>query len=174
MLPLIIVQYCAILSNIVKHRFHVWLPMFGITAASQNIKQDLVAVRQKKLDDKVVEVISTMIQSQTLFFFQKPATEPDKVLQFTVPLSTIHYLQAISDCLCQNLLRIPLIAPDYMTWTWTWGTPFRPRTRAHGAHTVQVGTTSTSSARRTGQTARYFPFSATNIFTLIQIFSVHG
>ena len=84
MLPLIIVQYCAILSNIVKHRFHVWLPMFGITAASPNIKQDLVAVRQKKLDDKVVEVISTMIQSQTLFFFQKPATEPDKVLQFTV------------------------------------------------------------------------------------------
>ena len=77
MLPLIIVQYCAILSNIVKHRFHVWLPMFGITAASPNIKQDLVAVRQKKLDDKVVEVISTMIQSQTLFFFQKPATEPD-------------------------------------------------------------------------------------------------
>ena len=100
MLPLIIVQYCAILSNIVKHRFHVWLPMFGITAASPNIKQDLVAVLQKKLDDKVVEVISTMIQrnsrcklsSDDVFFLQKPATEPDKVLQFTVPLSTIHYL----------------------------------------------------------------------------------
>ena len=88
--------------------------MFGISAASPNIKQDLVAVRQKKLDDKVVEVISTMIQSQTLFFFQKPATEPDKVLQFTVPLSTIHYLQAISYYLRQNLLQIPLIAPNYM------------------------------------------------------------
>ena len=75
----VVSNYCAILSSIVKHRFHVWLKVFGFTAARQNIKQDLVAVLQK-----VVEVISTMIQSQTLFFFQKPATEPDKVLQFTV------------------------------------------------------------------------------------------
>ena len=29
------------------------LKVFGISAASQNIKQDLVAVLQKKLDDKV-------------------------------------------------------------------------------------------------------------------------
>ena len=101
---------------------YIVLKVFGITAASQNIKQDLVAVLQKKLDDKVVEVISTMIQrnsrcklsSDDVFFLQKPATEPDKVLQFTVPLSTIHYLQAISYYLRQNLLQIPLIAPNYM------------------------------------------------------------
>ena len=101
---------------------YILLKVFGITAASQNIKQDLVAVLQKKLDDKVVEVISTMIQrnsrcklsSDDVFFLQKPATEPDKVLQFTVPLSTIHYLQAISYYLRQNLLQIPLIAPNYM------------------------------------------------------------
>ena len=32
---------------------YIVLKVFGITAASQNIKQDLVAVLQKKLDDKV-------------------------------------------------------------------------------------------------------------------------
>ena len=32
---------------------YIVLKVFGISAASQNIKQDLVAVLQKKLDDKV-------------------------------------------------------------------------------------------------------------------------
>ena len=32
---------------------YIVLKVFGITAASQNIRQDLVAVLQKKLDDKV-------------------------------------------------------------------------------------------------------------------------
>ena len=54
----VVSNYCAILSSIVKHRFHVWLKVFGFTAARQNIKQDLVAVLQK-----VVEVISTIVRS---------------------------------------------------------------------------------------------------------------
>ena len=35
---------------------YIVLKVFGITAASQNIKQDLVAVLQKKLDDKVCKL----------------------------------------------------------------------------------------------------------------------
>ena len=35
---------------------YIVLKVFGITAASQNIKQDLVAVLQKKLDDKVHKI----------------------------------------------------------------------------------------------------------------------
>ena len=98
------------------------LKVFGITEASQNIKQDLVAVLQKKLDDKVVEVISTMIQrnarcklsSDDVLFLQKPRSPPDKVLQYTVNINTIHYLQAVAYYLRQNLVQIPLIAPNYM------------------------------------------------------------
>ena len=38
---------------------YIVLKVFGISAASQNIKQDLVAVLQKKLDDKVGRTIGS-------------------------------------------------------------------------------------------------------------------
>ena len=51
-----------------------------------------------------MEVISTMLQrnsrcklsSDDVTFLQKPGSEPDKVLQFTVNIATIHYLQAVA------------------------------------------------------------------------------
>ena len=73
----VVSNYCAILSSIVKHRFHVWLKVFGITAARQNIKQDLVAVLQK-----VVEVISTLIRNSSscklYSSFRSPPLSPTK------------------------------------------------------------------------------------------------
>ena len=70
-------DYSAKLSNNVKHRFHVWLKVFGFTAARQNIKQDLVAVLQK-----VVEVISTLIRSSSscklYSSFRSPPLSPTK------------------------------------------------------------------------------------------------
>ena len=73
----VVSNYCAILSSIVKHRFHVWLKVFGFTAARQNIKQDLVAVLQK-----VVEVISTLIRSSSscklYSSFRSPPLSPTK------------------------------------------------------------------------------------------------
>ena len=40
---------------------YIVLKVFGITAASQNIKQDLVAVLQKKLDDKVRSIFLDLV-----------------------------------------------------------------------------------------------------------------
>ena len=34
--------------------------------------------------------------SDDVTFLQKPGSEPDKVLQFTVNIATIHYLQAVA------------------------------------------------------------------------------
>ena len=69
-----------------------------------------------------MEVISTMLQrnsrcklsSDDVTFLQKPGAEPDKVLQFTINIGVIHYLQALAFYLRQNLLQIPLITPNYM------------------------------------------------------------
>ena len=71
---------------------------------------------------QVVEVISTMLQrnsrcklsSDDVTFLQRPGADPDKVLQFTVNIGVIHYLQAVAFYLRQNLLQIPLITPNYM------------------------------------------------------------
>ena len=102
---------------------YIILKVFGVTPASPNIKENLVGYCQKKLDDKVVEVISLMLQrnarcklsTDDVLFLQKPNTNPDRVLQFTVNINTIHYLQAVAYYLRQNLVHIPLIAPNYMT-----------------------------------------------------------
>ena len=101
---------------------YIILKVFGITPASANIKEYLVGYLQKKLDDKVVEVISLMLQRNSrcklstddVLFLQKPNTGPDRVLQFTVNINTIHYLQAVAYYLRQNLVQLPLIAPNYM------------------------------------------------------------
>ena len=69
-----------------------------------------------------MEVISTMLQrnsrcklsSDDVTFLQRPGAEPDKVLQFTVNMGAIQYLQAVAFYLRQNLLQIPLITPNYM------------------------------------------------------------
>ena len=36
------------------------------------------------------------LSSDDVTFLQKPGSEPDKVLQFTVNIATIHYLQAVA------------------------------------------------------------------------------
>ena len=90
---------------------YIMMKVHGITPASTNVREDLVAVLQKKLDDKVVEVISTMLQrnsrcklsSDDILFLQRPNSDPDKILRFTVNIKMIQYLQVIlsSDWLTQ-------------------------------------------------------------------------
>merc|ERR1719323_55902 len=97
------------------------MKVHGITPASTNVREDLVAVLQKKLDDKVVEVISTMLQrnsrcklsSDDILFLQRPNSDPDKILRFTVNIKMIQYLQAVAYYLRQNLTQVPLISPNY-------------------------------------------------------------
>ena len=86
-------------------------------------EEDLIAVLQKKLDDKVVEVISMMLQrnarcklsTEDVRFLQKPDAAPDHTLQFAVHPATIQYMQAVAFYLRQNMVTIPLIMPNYTT-----------------------------------------------------------
>ena len=97
--------------------------VFGIEEVGKNIKEDLTAVLQKKLDDKVVEVISMMLKrnsrcklaSEDVIFLQKPNSSPTTTLRFRVHLNAMPYLLAIVFYLKQNLVQIPLmLQPNYM------------------------------------------------------------
>ena len=86
--------------------------VFGIEEPGKNVKEDLVAVLQKKLDDKVVEMISMMLKrnsrckltSDDVLFLQRPGCPPSSVLQFTVHVNAIQYLPAVAYYLRQNLI----------------------------------------------------------------------
>ena len=101
----------------------VTMKVFGIQQAGKNIREDLIAVLQKKLDDKVVEVISMMLQrnarcklsTEDVRFLQRPDAAPDHTLQFAVHPATIQYMQAVAFYLRQNMVTIPLIMPNYTT-----------------------------------------------------------
>ena len=101
----------------------VTMKVFGIQQAGKNITEDLIAVLQKKLDDKVVEVISVMLQrnarcklsTEDVRFLQRPDTAPHHTLQFAVHTATIQYMQAVAFYLRQNMVTIPLIMPNYTT-----------------------------------------------------------
>jgi len=101
---------------------HIIFKVFGIEEVGKNIKEDLTAVLQKKLDDKVVEVISMMLKrnsrcklaTEDVLFLQKPNAQPTS-LRFRVHLIAIPYLPAIMYYLKQNLVQVPsLIQPNYM------------------------------------------------------------
>ena len=66
--------------------------MYGIEEVGPNIKEDLTAVIQKKLDDKVVEAISIMLvrnprcqlTSEDVQFLQKSGSQPSTTLRYKV------------------------------------------------------------------------------------------
>ena len=101
----------------------VTMKVFGIQQAGKNIREDLISVLQKKLDDKVVEVISMMLQrnarcklsTEDVRFLQRPDAAPDRTLQFTIHPATTQYMQAVAFYLRQNMVTIPLIMPNYTT-----------------------------------------------------------
>ena len=107
----------------------VAMKVFGIQQAGKNIREDLMAVLQKKLDDKVVEVISMMLQrnsrcklsTEDVLFLQRPGLPADYTLQFAVHPATIQYMQAVAFYLRQNMVTPPdpLITPNYTSTTTT-------------------------------------------------------
>ena len=114
-----------------KNEDQIIFRVYGIEEVGKNIKEDLTAVLQKKLDDKVVEVISMMLKrnnrcklaSEDVLFLQKPNSLPTTTLRFNVHLSCMPYLLAIAYYLKQNLVHIPstgslastLLLPNYST-----------------------------------------------------------
>jgi len=89
------------------------IQVFGIEEPGKNVREDLVAVLQKKLDDKVVEMISVMLKrnsrckltSDDVLFLQRPNALPSAVVQFTVHVNAIQYLPAVAYYLRQNMIH---------------------------------------------------------------------
>lgn len=105
-----------------KNEDQIIFKVYGITEVGKNVKEDLTAVLQKKLDDKVVEVISTMLKrnircklaTEDVLFLQKPGSLPTSTLQFKVHVQAMPYLLAIVFYLKQNLVHNSLlIQPNY-------------------------------------------------------------
>ena len=105
-----------------KNDDQIIFKVYGITEVGKNVKEDLTAVLQKKLDDKVVEVISMMLKrnsrcklaTEDVLFLQKPGSQPTSILQFKVHVRAMPYLLALVFYLKQNLVQNPsMIQPNY-------------------------------------------------------------
>lgn len=80
----------------------VELKVYGIEEVGLNIKEDLVAVLHHKLDEKVVEIISTLLQRnpmcklspEDVLFLQKQPL-PTQVVKFKVNSAAALYLEAL-------------------------------------------------------------------------------
>ncbi|XP_064476430.1 KICSTOR complex protein SZT2-like [Ornithodoros turicata] len=98
----------------------VVMHVHGITQPGFAIKGDLVSVMQNKLDDAVLEVLTTTLGRNPacnltlddVQFVQKPHKEPTAQLFCTVHSQLLPYLQAIMEYLRQNL-RTYLHIPKY-------------------------------------------------------------
>ena len=97
------------------------LKVYGIEAAGPNIKEDLVAVIHHKLNEKVVEIISTLLQRnpccklspEDVLFLQRPNSMPTKVVRFKVNPAAAMYLEALQYYLRQNVVHQIAVVPKY-------------------------------------------------------------
>ena len=79
------------------------LKVFGIEAAGPNIKEDLVQVLHHKLNEKVVEIISTLLQRnpmckltpEDVLFLQGSTSLPSQCVRFKVIEFSPSFLQSI-------------------------------------------------------------------------------
>ena len=106
----------------VKSEDQIIFKVYGIEEVGANIKEDLTAVLQKKLDDKVVEAISIMLKrnprcqltSEDVHFLQKPGSQPSTVLRFKVQPVAMGYMMAIIFYMKQNIIQVPyILMPNY-------------------------------------------------------------
>ncbi|XP_067679134.1 KICSTOR complex protein SZT2-like [Haliotis asinina] len=99
----------------------VQIQVYGIEEIGSEIREELMRLLQKKLDEAVLEVISVMLnrnpkcklKPEDVHFIQRPDQEPVEVLQLTIPSHAMMYLQALIFYLRQNLLQF-LHTPNYV------------------------------------------------------------
>ncbi|GFS07639.1 protein SZT2-like [Elysia marginata] len=99
----------------------VELTVHGITDVGADIKEDLMQLLQKRLDDAVLDAICVMLSRNPLcklkrddvVFIQKPEAEPSKTILLTIPGHFSSYLMALMYYLRQNLLQF-LHTPNYV------------------------------------------------------------
>ncbi|CAI9736159.1 Hypothetical predicted protein [Octopus vulgaris] len=93
----------------------------GITQAGAEMKENLIKMLQNKLDDKVLDIISVMLDRnpkcklsfQDVRFIQRYKEKPKDTIYLTVPSSSSKHLFALSYYLKQNLLHFVNI-PNYV------------------------------------------------------------
>ncbi|KAK3794558.1 hypothetical protein RRG08_003708 [Elysia crispata] len=99
----------------------VELTVHGIADVGTDIKEDLMQLLQKKLDDALLDAICVMLSRNPLCklkrddvsFIQKPQSEPMQSLLLTIPGHFSSYLMALMYYLQQNLLQF-LHTPNYV------------------------------------------------------------
>lgn len=97
------------------------LKVYGIEEAGPNIQQDLMAVLTHKLNEKVVEIISTFLQRnpmcklapEDVLFLQGPNSIPSQCLRFKVNPAMTPHLDALQYYLRQNVVHQIAIVPKY-------------------------------------------------------------
>lgn len=98
----------------------VVMHVHGITQPGFAIKEELISIMQNKLDDAVLEVLTTTLTRNPacnltiddVQFIQKPEKEPTTQLLCAVPVQLLPYLQAVMEYLRQNL-HTYLFTPKY-------------------------------------------------------------
>ncbi|XP_013407252.1 KICSTOR complex protein SZT2 isoform X2 [Lingula anatina] len=104
-----------------KNEECIELSVHGITDAGPEIKEDLIDVLKRKMDDAVLDVISVMLARNAMCkltvddvqFIQRPFTAPKEVLRLVPPAAAMHYLFAFMHYLRQNMRQF-LFVPNYI------------------------------------------------------------
>jgi hypothetical protein len=99
------------------------LKVFGIEPAGPNIKNDLVAVLQHKLNEKLVDILSTLLQRnpmcklspEDVAFMKRPRSLPAQVLRLKLNTGVACYLEALQYFLRQNMVHQLATIPKYMS-----------------------------------------------------------
>ncbi len=97
--------------------------VFGIddVPVGSSIRKDLVSMLQRKLDEKLVEILSTLLQRNTMcklspedvHFLQPPRSLPNQIIRLMLNSTVVSYLEAFQYYLRQNLVSQLMIMPKY-------------------------------------------------------------
>lgn len=104
-----------------KNNDFIDLKIYGVSQPGSTITESLVNVLQNKLDEKVVEVLSTILQRNPMSrlmpedvkFLQPIESEPTKAIRFVAPTINSDYLPVLCQYLVQNLIESRFISPKF-------------------------------------------------------------
>eukprot|EP00095_Tigriopus_kingsejongensis_P000360 maker-scaffold1056_size66302-snap-gene-0.17 protein:Tk00360 transcript:maker-scaffold1056_size66302-snap-gene-0.17-mRNA-1 annotation:"protein szt2-like" len=104
-----------------KNNDFIELRIFGVSKPGSTITKSLVSVLQNKLDEKVVDVLSTILQRnpmsrlmpEDVHFLQPPVAPATTILEFTAPCIRSGYQPVLRQFLVQNLTEVRYIQPKF-------------------------------------------------------------
>ncbi|TRY67945.1 hypothetical protein TCAL_03430, partial [Tigriopus californicus] len=119
--PSVSASECAELEFPQKNNDFIDLKIYGVSQPGSTITESLVNVLQNKLDEKVVEVLSTILQRNPMSrlmpedvkFLQPADSEPSKAIRFVAPTINSDYLPVLCQYLVQNLIESRFISPKF-------------------------------------------------------------